>query len=91
LLVIPAKAGLSTAELVIHLDLALTVLLERNFHSHPAAEAKRTTFSAQSMDGRIRGSRVPSAVPSIAGVEGSARRVAATDRRDGEAVRGCTV
>jgi hypothetical protein len=45
----------------------------------------------QSMDGRNSGSRAPSAVQSIAGVAGKARRVAAMDRRDGEAVQGCTV
>jgi hypothetical protein len=36
-------------------------------------------------------SPAPFAVPSIAGVAGSARRVAAMDRRDCEAVHGCTV
>ena len=43
------------------------------------------------MDGRIHASRAPSAVPSIAGVAGRARRVAAMDRRDCEAVQGRAV
>ena len=52
---------------------------------------EQAVATTQCRDARIHAQPAPFAVPSIAGEAGNARRVAAMDRRDCEAVQGRTV